>query len=37
MSMVGPREVLLRFQHIMDRNEDEEPVVIDLQVSQNGL
>jgi hypothetical protein len=33
MSMVSQDEVLLRFQHVMDKTEDEEPVVFSLQVS----
>jgi hypothetical protein len=33
MSMVNPDQILLRFQHVMDRTEDEEPIVISLQVS----
>jgi hypothetical protein len=35
MSMVNPDQILLRFQHLMDRTEDEEPIVISLQVSGN--
>ena len=32
LAMVGEEEVLLRFQHIMDRAEEEEPLVFSLQV-----
>jgi hypothetical protein len=37
MSMVNPDQILLRFQHLMDRTEDEEPIVISLQVNSRSL